>query len=115
MAKYIQVGDAIDFTPVFAPVVAGDIVEIGNILGVAKHGITQTKLGSVATVGVYELDNAEITQTANSVTAGDEINLVAAAHTHVETDGILFGYAVADGANGKVRAMLVQVSRESGS
>src|SRR5574344_1120 len=53
-ARYIQRGESIDYTPAEA-VAAGDIVKLGNLVGVAKLDIKPGELGALALVGVYEI------------------------------------------------------------
>lgn len=53
-ARYVQRGDSIDYTPL-SDVAAGDIVKLGGLIGVAKLDIKAGELGSLATVGVYEM------------------------------------------------------------
>ena len=53
-ARYIQRGESIDYTPT-ANVAAGDVVKIGNLVGVAKLDIKAGELGALALVGVYEV------------------------------------------------------------
>ena len=54
-ARFIQRGDAIDYTPL-ADVAAGDIVILsGKLAGVAKLDIKAGELGALALTGVYEV------------------------------------------------------------
>lgn len=53
MAKYIQTGDAVDYTP-SADVNAGDVVVQGDLVGVAKLDIKSGKLGALAVSGVFD-------------------------------------------------------------
>jgi predicted RecA/RadA family phage recombinase len=52
IAKYVQKGESIDYTPA-ADVAAGDVVVIGNIVGVAKLDIPANTLGSLSLTGIY--------------------------------------------------------------
>ena len=54
-ARYVQRGESIDYTPAEA-VGAGDIVKVGDLVGVAKLDIKPGELGALATVGVYEIE-----------------------------------------------------------
>ena len=54
-ARYVQRGESIDYTPETA-VAAGDIVKVGDLVGVAKLDIKPGELGALATVGVYEIE-----------------------------------------------------------
>ena len=56
-ARYVQRGESIDFTPT-ADVAAGDIVKLGNLVGVAKLDIKAGELGALALCGVYEIATA---------------------------------------------------------
>ena len=54
-ARYVQRGESVDYTPE-TPVAAGDIVKVGDLVGVAKLDIKPGELGALATVGVYEIE-----------------------------------------------------------
>ena len=56
-ARYVQRGDAIDYTPM-ADVAAGDMVVLGKLVGVAKLDIKAGELGALALTGVYEVAKA---------------------------------------------------------
>ena len=54
-ARYVQRGDAIDYTP-NADIAAGDVVVLGStLIGVAKLDIKAGELGALALTGVYEV------------------------------------------------------------
>ncbi len=53
-ARYIQRGEAADYTPE-AAIAAGDVVRVGSLTGVAKLDVAAGELGALALVGVYEL------------------------------------------------------------
>ena len=53
-ARYVQRGESIDYIPE-ADVAAGDIIKIGNLVGVAKLDIKAGELGALALTGVYEV------------------------------------------------------------
>lgn len=54
-ARYVQRGDAIDYTPT-EDVAAGDVVILaGKLVGVAKLDIKAGELGALALTGVYEV------------------------------------------------------------
>ena len=68
-ARYVQRGDAIDYTPM-NDVAAGDIVVLaGKLVGVAKLDIKAGKLGALALTGVYEVTKT----TGFAVAAGGEV------------------------------------------
>ena len=57
-ARFIQRGDAIDYTPL-ADVAAGDVVVLSNkLVGIAKLDIKAEELGALALTGVYEVVKA---------------------------------------------------------
>ena len=57
-ARYVQRGDAIDYTPT-ADVAAGDVVVLSSkLVGVAKLDIKAGELGALALTGVYEMAKA---------------------------------------------------------
>ena len=53
-AEYYQKGDYIDYTPE-ANVAAGDVVLLGDLVGVAKLDIKAGELGALALSGVYRV------------------------------------------------------------
>jgi predicted RecA/RadA family phage recombinase len=55
--KYIQTGDAVDYTP-GANVSAGDVVVQGDLVGVAKLDIQTGKLGALALAGLFDFPKA---------------------------------------------------------
>lgn len=87
-ARYVQRGDAIDYTPT-EDVAAGDVVILaGKLVGVAKLDIKQTELGALALTGVYEVAKSSDVAFA----AGTEVGWNAADRQ-----------AVAAGASGSVK------------
>ena len=93
-ARYVQRGDAIDYTPM-ADVAAGDVVVLaGKLVGVAKLDIKAEELGALALTGVYEVAKA----TGFAVAAGGEVGWDAANKKAVAagTSGsVKLGHAVA--------------------
>ncbi|HOX08997.1 MAG TPA: DUF2190 family protein [Planctomycetota bacterium] len=57
ITEYVHEGNAIDFVPA-ADVAAGDVVVIGDLVGVAKRACKAGTLGAVAVVGVYDFPKA---------------------------------------------------------
>lgn len=53
MARRIQEGRTIDYTP-GAAVTAGDVIVLGEMVGVADQDIEANKLGAISIEGVYE-------------------------------------------------------------
>ena len=85
-ARYVQRGESIDFTPT-ADVAAGDVVKLGNLVGVAKLDIRAGELGALALCGVYEI-----------ATNGSAIEAGAVVHVDPAT-----GKVCAEGASGAVK------------
>lgn len=54
MASFVQDGDTLDYTPV-AAVTAGDVVVVGDIIGVAARSIAAGKLGAITVSGVHSI------------------------------------------------------------
>ena len=107
-ARYVQRGESIDFTPA-ADVAAGDIVKVGNLVGVAKLDIRAGELGALALCGVYE-----IATNGSAVEAGAVV-FVDPATGKVCAEGasgaVKFGHAVAAAAAADA---LVHVRLEQG-
>ncbi len=55
--KFVQRGDAIDYTP-SSGVSAGDVVVQGELVGVAKLDIKANALGALAVTGVFDFPKA---------------------------------------------------------
>ena len=66
MAKFIQSGNAIDYTPL-ADVAAGDVIVLGNLVGVAKLDIKANVLGALHICGIFEFDKDNATAIAEGV------------------------------------------------
>lgn len=94
-AIYFQRGDIIDYTPA-QDVAAGDVVVIGDLVGVAKLDIKAGTLGALALTGVYKVSKG-----AGEIAAGTVLYWDATANTVVETgtDLPVFGIAVAGAAS----------------
>ena len=91
-ARYVQRGESIDFTPTSA-VAAGDIVKLGNLVGVAKLDIKPGELGALALCGVYEIATAGAAIEAGAVVFVDPATgKVCAEGT---AGAVKFGHAVA--------------------
>jgi predicted RecA/RadA family phage recombinase len=52
--NFVQDGDYLDYTP-GAAIDAGDVVVVGDIVGVAKVAIPANTLGAIAVTGVYDV------------------------------------------------------------
>ena len=93
--KFVQRGDAVDYTP-DADVASGDVVVQGDLVGVAKLDIKADKLGALAVSGVF--DFPKDTGSSSAISAGakvywDAVNEVA---TTTEGSNKLIGKAIAD-------------------
>lgn len=109
-AIYKQRGDSIDYTPA-ADVAAGDVVILGDLVGVAKLDIKAGELGALALTGVYEVLVHDIS---NSITVGEKVKVYSdtgAVINNTSSDpGTFFGYAITAGA--PTESILVLLSRE---
>ena len=90
IARFVQDGLAINYRPSEA-IAAGDVVVLGNLVGIARLDIAADTLGSLATVGVFEIDKA-----AEAVTIGAVLywNATAKKVTVTATGNIYIGKAV---------------------
>jgi len=68
--KFVQEGDAIDYTPDSA-VAAGDVVVLNDLVGVAKQPIAASALGALAVTGVF--DFPKDTGSASAIAAGKKV------------------------------------------
>lgn len=99
MAKaiYIQDDDCIDYTP-NSDLVAGDVVDLGNFVGITNHDIPNGTLGSLRLEGVYD-----VVKTTDTIAIGDKIYWVVssqfATKTSAGSDAVM-GYAVLPAASG---------------
>ena len=106
-ARYIQRGESIDYTPAEA-VAAGDIVKLGNLVGVAKLDIKAGELGALALCGVYEIATNGTAIEAGAVVSVDPgTGKVCAADA---SGAVKFGHAVtkAEAADATVHVRLEQ-------
>lgn len=98
---YVQEGAAIDYTP-SEDLAAGDVVVLGDLVGVAKRGIPADAQGALHVEGVYDFPKAS----GGGVTfsTGDVVYWNAGGSLAVATDGAgankAIGKAVADAADG---------------
>ena len=104
LARFVQDGLAINYRPAEA-IAAGDVVVLGNLVGIARLDIAADTLGALATVGVFEIDKA-----AEAVTVGAVLywNATAKKVTATATGNIYIGKAVtaAEAADEKVCVLL---------
>ena len=68
VARFIQEGATIDYTPGSA-VAAGDVVVLGDLIGIAKRPIDANAIGSLSVEGVFDVPKATGVGTAIAVGA----------------------------------------------
>ena len=66
IAKYWQRGEALDYTAADAAVANGQVVSLGNRIGVAGDDIPEGETGTLHVMGVFEMEK----DTTVSVTMG---------------------------------------------
>jgi len=105
-AKKVALGHMIDYTP-GSPVVAGEVVVVGSLLGIALQPIAAAALGALALGGIFDVRREDTT----AFTAGDKVYwdadgtcegggaTGAAVDTSDSGANLFMGYAVADVAN----------------
>lgn len=54
-AKYVQKGDAVDFVP-NVDLDAGEIVRLGNLIGITRLPVKAGTLGTLALAGVFDIE-----------------------------------------------------------
>jgi predicted RecA/RadA family phage recombinase len=94
MGAYYQDGDLIDHTPTGA-VAAGDVVQIGKLVGVAPRPIAANALGAVAIEGVFYLPKP--TGAGTDYAAGSKVYWYSGAAVTGVT-GVQAGYTIAAAA-----------------
>lgn len=90
-ARYIQRGESIDYVPE-SDVPAGEIVRLGNLVGVTKLDIKGGELGALALTGVYEVETG-----GRSINHGEIVSLDTETGKAVASGtpgSVVFGYAV---------------------
>jgi len=95
IAKFIQGGDAIDYTPATA-VAAGDVIQLTDLVGVAKLDIPAGKLGALSVVGVFDFPK--------STGAGQDIALGARLYWDAATNKVLKAQVAGEPVLGKAVA-----------
>lgn len=110
MAKYVQNGSAIDYTNSGeTKISAGDVVSLGNLVGIAACDIPAGAVGALAVEGVFEFDKT----TSLSISIGDIVyyNTTSKKITKTATD-VPVGFAIEAGASAatSIRAKLAAVA-----
>ena len=98
-AKFIQKGDAVDICPT-ADLEAGEIVRLGNLIGITRLPIKAGALGTITLTGVFELTKSQTV----SFQAGDNVSWDPQNATPAKS-GILLGIALSETAT-TVRVLL---------
>ena len=108
LARFVQKGESIDYRP-DTPVAAGDVVVQDNLVGIARLDIPAGTLGSLAVVGVFDIE-----KDSSAVVAGNAVYWDADAKkaTTATTGNQYLGKAIldADASGETVRVLLNAVS-----
>lgn len=108
-AVFVQTSHSIDYTPT-ANVAAGDVIVVGDLIGIAKLDIPANCLGTLSICGVFDVEKAE----ASAFAVGDNVywDNAAKVATTVAGGNKYMGKAIevaavaADGVNPAVRIVL---------
>lgn len=98
-AKFVQRSDSVDFTPE-RDMAAGEIVRLGNLIGVVKLPIAAGNLGSLSLTGIYD-----VTKSASESFAAGEC-VYCDPNGKIGKSGILLGTAVRASNPDSVRILL---------
>lgn len=97
MARFVSLGERIDYTPGSA-VTAGTVVVQGDVLGIAMVDIPANTLGALSTEGIWAIEKA-----AEAIAVGDKVWWDGANSRVTKTKGVLTvlaGKAVSAAASG---------------
>ena len=88
--NFIEKGEVLNYTAANKPIASGDVVIIGNIVGIAKTDIAVGETGAMHITGVYSLPKA-----AEAITQGMKVywNTANGNVTLNKTDSVLIGIA----------------------
>lgn len=103
-AKYVQRGDSFDYIP-SADVKAGDVIVLGDLVGIAKLDIPAGKLGSLAVCGIFDF----VKKASEAVTAGMKVYWDGEVATATEGETVLGHTVAAAGANDETVRVLINV------
>ena len=106
-ARYVQRGDSVDYTPT-ADVSAGDIINHGKMVGIAKLDIKAGELGALALTGVYEVVKGDAAFNPGDEVGWDIANAKAVVATTAGCAKIGFCIAAAASGDGFVNVRLEQ-------
>lgn len=106
-ATFIQYGDAIDHTP-DADVAAGQVVALGELIGVAKTPIKTGEAGALAIRGVFDVAKNDTDELA----VGDEVYWNDELKVAVPTGSLFLGRVVRAAVAGElvVRTLIVPLA-----
>lgn len=108
-------GACIDYTPSGSSVTAGDVVVVGNVVGVATSDIADGELGSLAMEGVFEVPKSTAAIAVGVLVywgpTGDPVGGTAGSGAATSTAGSLkqMGYAI-EAAGSGVATVKVRLS-----
>ena len=97
MARFIQIGDTIDYTPA-AAVTSGSVVVQGSLVGIVVRDTAANALGSLRVSGIHEFPQAS----GQAIAAGAAVHWDATAGraTTTATNNAFIGKAVKAAATG---------------
>ena len=81
-ATFVQHGDVIPYTPSGTTVAAGEVLEIGEFVAVAKNDIADGEEGVLSVVGTFKVDKTD----AVTFTAGQIVYWDVSANEATDTD-----------------------------
>lgn len=101
MADTVQKGYQLDYTA-GSDIAAGDVVVIGQLVGVAPRPIANGSTGVVSVEGVFAMPKASAGSGSETITAGAACYYYATSGTinSAAATGVLAGYAVAEAVTG---------------
>lgn len=82
IATYVNEGDSIDYTP-GSDVTAGDVIDLGNFVGIATSDIASGVLGSLVVEGVFDVNKYD----SEAITLGAPVYWDAGTSTATGTSG----------------------------
>lgn len=109
LTNFVHKGDTIDYTPT-ADVAVGDVVVLGELVGVANRNIPANTRGGLAVTGVFDFPKASGTSTAITVGSNVYWDATNKQATTTSTNNKLIGKTVlaAADADATVRVRLSQ-------
>lgn len=97
MKNFVQKGKVLDYTnETGSTIVAGSVVVVGALVGIAVADILDTETGSVELHGVFK----DLPKAAVALVQGEAVYWTGSAVTNVETSNTFMGYAFEAAASG---------------